>query len=185
MEKQRRVYSATLLIIAVLCLLSACGVTSRYRLDLFVTAEDIQKKVNVEEAQISANATLADPYQDYKVDSGNGNVAVVTVTTRWSQRETERFRLLGFDEFWRCKLFLELTEPIEAGELDLAEHSFLQLMGRYDISAEDKIFLPSSGSCVVDSINSKSVFFTIDGRFVNRVEEPLEFSGRFKVKRSD
>ncbi len=185
MEKQRRLFSATSLIIAAICLLSACGVTSRYRLDLFVSAEDIQKKVNVEETEFLTNARLADPYESFKIDSGDGNVAVLTVTARWSKQESDQFQLLGFDEFWRCKLFVELTEPVQAGDLDLKDRTLVQLMGRYDVSAEDKIFLPASGSCRVDSLSSKNVFFTIDGRFLNRSDEPLEFSGQFKVKRSD
>ena len=185
MEKQLRIIRHISLIIVVLMLAASCGVTSRYRLDLFVASEDVRKKVNVENTEIYPNSELGDPYLEYKINDGNGHVAVVTVAARWSQLETERFRLLDFDEYWRCKLFVELSGPLASGPLNFEEHSFLQLMGRYDVSAEDKIFLPAEGAFAVDSVTSKSIFFTIDGKYANRLNESLEFSGQFKIKRPD
>ena len=185
MEKQRRMSRHTSFLLLIVIFAASCGVTSRYRLDLFVASEDVRKKVSVEEAEIITGSALGDPYQDYKIDPGEASVAVMTVSARWSQQETERFRLLDFDEYWRCKLYVELEEPLAAGVIDLQDKSFLQLMGRYDVSAEDKIFLPSTGSCTVDSVNSKAVFFSIEGKYANRVNEPLEFSGQFKISRPD
>ena len=185
MNIQRTVFTVAALFVVALSLLSACGVTSRYRLDLFVAAEDIRKQVDVEQSKFVKNAALGNPYDDYKYVEGSANVAVVTVGTRWTKQQTGDFRLFGFDEYWRCRLFLEVPEPVNAGEFQLQEKSFLQLMGRYDIEAEDKIFLPSDGSMSVDSVTSKNVFFSINGKYLNRSKEPLEFSGKFKVKRSD
>lgn len=168
-----------------LCLLVACGVTSRYRLDLFVASEDVQRKVEVEQTEYVHSAILADPYQDIKYAQGDGNVAVVTVGTRWTAQESSRFRLLGFDEYWRCRLYLELPEPLQAGQRQLDEHSFLLLLGRYDMDPQDKVFFPESGSFSVDSVGSKAVFISIGGKFLNRSSEPLEFTGQFKVKKTD
>jgi len=168
-----------------LCLLSACGVTSRYRLDLFVASEDARRKVDVEQTEFVQGAVLADPFLDIKYAPGAANVAVATVGTRWDAQETTRFRLLGFDQYWRCRLYLELPEPLEAGERQLSDNSFLQLMGRYDLDPEDKIFHPESGTFSIDSVGSKEVYISIGGRYLNRSHEPLEFTGQFKVKRTD
>jgi hypothetical protein len=177
--------TACLVFAAISCFGLACGVTSRYRLDLFVASEGVQKKVEVEQTEYVHSAILGDPYLDYKYNPGDGNVAVITVGTRWGALETERFRLLGFDEYWRCRLYLELPEPVRSGELPLEGKSFLQVMGRYDVSPEEKIFLPSAGSWIIDSVNSSSVFFSINGKYLNQDSQPLEFTGQFKVKRSD
>ena len=185
MNIQRTVFTVAALFVVALSLLSACGVTSRYRLDLFVAAEDVRKQVDVEQTQFVQNAALGDAYEDYKYIGGDANVVVVTVGTRWTRQQFEEFRLFGFDEYWRCRLYLEVPQPVNAGEFPLQDRSFLQLMGKYDIEAEDKIFLPSEGSMSVDSVTSKDVFFSIEGKYLNRSEEPLEFSGQFKVKRSD
>ena len=174
MNNQRTVLTVAAFFVVALSLLSACGLTSRYRLDLFVAAEDIRKQVDVEQTQFVKNAALSDPYGDYKYVEGNGNVAVVTVGTRWTEQQIEEFRLLGFDEYWRCRLYLELSDPVTAGEIALKDKSFLQLMGKYDIDAGDKIFLPSDGFMTVDSVTSKSVFFSIEGKYLNRIDEPLD-----------
>lgn len=174
-----------MIVVAGLCLLSACGVTSRYRMDLFVASEDVQRKVDVEQTEFVHGAVLSDPYQDIKYAPGTGNVAVATVGTRWTPQETKRFRLLGFDEYWRCRLYLELPEPLAAGARQLNENSFLQLMGRYDLDLQDKVFFPDSGSFSIDSVGSNAVFISIGGKYLNRSHEPLEFSGQFKVKRTD
>lgn len=170
---------------AIACSLASCGVTSRYRLDLFVSSAEEQKKVNVEQTEFVKAAVLSDPFQEHKYSPGSGNVAVVTVGTRWNPQDTERFRLFGFDEYWRCRLYLQLPEPLEAGRIGLDGKSFLQLMGKYDLSAEEKIFLPDSGFCSVDSVNSKNVFLSIGGQYLNNSREPLAFTGQFKIKRVD
>jgi len=168
-----------------LCLLAACGVTSRYRMDLFVASEEAQRKVDVEQTEFVQGAVLGDPFGEIKYARGTGNVAVVTVGTRWDAQETDRFRLLGLDEYWRCRLYLELPEPLEAGQGQLNESSFLQLMGRYDLDPEDKVFLPDSGSFSIDSVGSKAVFISIGGKYLNRSHEPLQLTGKFKVKKTD
>ncbi len=185
MKSQPSTFPLYSFLVTLACFLAACGITSRYRLDLFVASEDARKKVDVEQTEFVRNAVLADPYSEYKYVEGDASVTVVTVTTRWDRLETERFRLLGFDEYWRCRLFLQLPKPLQAGEIVLQGNSFLQLMGRYDVDAEDKIFLPAGGSCAIDSVTSKNVFFSIEGKYTNRQDEPLEFSGQFKVKNTD
>lgn len=183
MKKWCRIIGQISFFVAVAGLIVSCGITSRYRLDLFVASDDVRKKVAIEKAEIIAYAALNNPYEDYKTIAGAENVAIMTVTARWNQQDAEKFRLLDFDEYWRCKLFLELGDSIRTGTINLKEKSFLQLMGRYDVEVEDKIFLATAGSCSVDSLNSKSVFFTIDGKFTNRVNETLEFSGQFKMRK--
>ncbi|UCE25175.1 MAG: hypothetical protein JSU74_03780 [Candidatus Zixiibacteriota bacterium] len=185
MKSQPSTFSLYSFLVTIVSLLVACGITSRYRLDLFVASEDARKKVDVEQTEFVRDAALGDPFGDYKYLEGDASVAVITVTTRWDRLETERFRLLGFDEYWRCRLFLELPQPLQEGQIVLEGSSFLQLMGRYDVEAGDKIFLPVEGSCAIDSVTSKNVFFSIEGKYANRKEEPLEFSGQFKVKNAE
>ena len=177
-----QLFSLTLVVVAVL---SSCGVTSRYRLDLFVDSGDMQKKVNVEQAKLVKNAVVADPYLDNKLIAGDGNVVMVTVGTRWNQKTLDKFSLLGFDRFWRCRIHLQLPRQIAAGETRLSENSFLQVMEHYQLGPEQTIFLPTDGSFTVDSVTSKALFMTIDGAFENQEKQPLKFTGQFKVDKSE
>lgn len=158
------------------------GCASRYRLDLHMTGEGHRKKVKVEKTEFIPGTALNDPYADEKIVAGSTSTAILTTGTRWERSEDFRAFMLGFDEYLKCRLYLQLPYPPTASTIDLPGNSFVHLLGRYDLPAESKIFLPVSGSVIVDSATSKSLFGTIDGRYENSSGAPLEFDGRFKVK---
>jgi hypothetical protein len=161
------------------------GCTSRYRLDLYMTSEGAKKKVKVEKAELLAGSALNDPYARQKTIDGVATTAIVTTGTRWHQPEDKRVFMLGFDEYLRCRIYIQLPQTPTADTIDLPGNSFVHLLGRYDLPAESKIFLPVSGTFVVDSVTSKNLFGTIHGRYENTSGTPLDFDGQFKVKISD
>ena len=177
--------SPAITLMLILPLILSCGITSRYRLDLFVQSEEMEKKVDVESTQFVKDAVLSDPFQDVKYVGGDGDVAVVTVGTRWNPHDNDRFTLLGFDEYWRCRIFLQLPDDSQPGQLGLHGASFLQLLGHYQLPPEEKIFLPKQGSVVVDSVTSDNVFVTIDAVYASEADRSVKFTGQFKVKSSD
>ncbi|UCD65051.1 MAG: hypothetical protein JSW34_06370, partial [Candidatus Zixiibacteriota bacterium] len=105
--------------VSLLVVLSSCGLVSRYRLDLFVSSGDTHRKVAVEHTQFVKDAVLGDPYGESKMVAGEGHVAVVTVGTRWDSQESKRFTLLGFDQYWRCRIYLQLSADLGAGRVSL------------------------------------------------------------------
>lgn len=54
-------------------------------------------------------------------------------------------------------------------------------MGRYDLSADSKVFLPTRGSFMIDSVTTKNLFGTIEGRYQNKDKAPLGINGQFKI----
>ncbi|MEW6411059.1 MAG: hypothetical protein AB1483_01150 [Candidatus Zixiibacteriota bacterium] len=183
----RKSLAAVIILVTTVSFLLSCGITSRYRMDLYVSDDAVTKKVDVEQTQYVESAVISDPFSDNNnLITGEGNVAVVTVGTRWNPEDAgDDFKLMGFDQYWRCRLYVQLPQPVTAVKADLNEASYFQVLGQYDIAAEDKIFLAREGSYSVDSVTSKHVFMTIDGRYVNRDNRALAFSGQFKVRSSE
>jgi len=163
----------------------AFGCVSRYRLDLYLTSEGSQKKVRVEKAELLVGSALNDPYARQKIISGSSSTAVITTGVRWQQPEDKRVFMLGFDEYLRCRIYLQLPQAPAADTIDLPGRSFVCLLGRYDLPPESKVFLPASGTFIVDSVTAKNLFGTIHGRYENSDGTPLGFDGQFKVKITD
>ena len=161
------------------------GCASRYRLDLYMTSEGARKKVKVEKAELLAGSALNDPYARQKTIDGIATTAIITTGARWHQPEDKRVFMLGFDEYLRCRIYIQLPQTPVADTIDLPGNSFVHLLGRYDLPTESKIFLPVSGTFVVDSVTSKNLFGTIHGQYENRSGTPLDFDGQFKVKITD
>jgi hypothetical protein len=173
------------LLLLLVCSILLFGCASRYRLDLYLTSEGNQKKVKVEKTELLAGAALNDPYAGQKTIDGFATTAIITTGTRWQQPEDKRVFMLGFDEYLRCHIYIQLPQTPAADTIDLQGNSFVHLLGRYDLPAESKIFLPSSGTFVVDSVTSKHLFGTIHGQYENRSGTPLDFDGQFKMKITD
>jgi hypothetical protein len=165
-------------------LVAAAGCTSRYRLDLFMSVENQERKVKVESTEYIPSAALADPYAETKIVSGGHGVITVQTSAR-GQRVTEAFHgPFGFDEFLHCRLYLELDLPLKADSVSLTGRSFVVLLGRYGLSPDAKVFLPDDGYCVVDSVTRSELFASMHGIYKNSQGQPLTFSGRFKAKTS-
>ena len=168
------------LLVVVATLLAACA--SRYRLDLFMAVEGETGKVDVEQTQYVVDARLGEFLAENKLLPGEGNVVIATTGTRRSPGDEGKMPILSFDEYLRCRLHLQLPAVPKADSIGLIDNSFVQLLGRYDWSAEDKIFMARAGYFLVDSVGSNRVFITIDGTFENHKGVALGYSGKFKLK---
>ncbi|MFH1373634.1 MAG: hypothetical protein ABII79_07560 [bacterium] len=170
--------------VCLLCTLTLLiGCASRYRLDLYLTSEGYRKKIKVEEASFLYDTALNDPYARRKTIPGEAATVVVTTGTRWQQPDDKRVFALGFDEYLRCRLYLQLPPMPVAGTVELPGNSFVHLLGRFDVATESKIFLPESGAFVVDSITSKHLFGTIHGLYQNDSGAPIQFDGQLKIRK--
>jgi hypothetical protein len=89
---------------------------------------------------------------------------------------------LAFDEYLKIRLFIELPGPITPGTIELKGHSFAQLLGRYTMQPDEKIFLPGVGTMVIDSIAKEHLFATIDAKYTNSGGRPIQFDGRFRAR---
>ncbi|MBN1211460.1 MAG: hypothetical protein JXA92_02690 [candidate division Zixibacteria bacterium] len=143
-----------------------------------------RKKVRVEQTEFLENTTLNQPFADIKVLKGTGHCLIVTISTRGEKLPTDRFRTLMFeyDEYLTQKIYIQLPTALEAQKISLSGNSFIHLLGRYDQPPETKIFVPQSGSLVIDSLVKNTLYGTIDGRYENSEKLAVAVDGKFKVK---
>ena len=172
----------TAVLLAVALLYAACA--SRYRLDLYLTLAESRQSISVESTQYVMDAVIGDPYADDKVVVGPGNVAVVTIGTRGMRVEGHQWEALGFDEYFRCQVYLQVPPWPKPDSLVLVDRSLVHILGRYESPIEERVFLPHEGYYIVDSVTDRSIFFTIDGTFGNKAGSQIELDGRFKVNRN-
>ncbi len=170
------------LLIALSAVLLLSGCTSRYRLTLVMTVEEQNGKVKIDQSEYLPDTDLGDPYADDKLVNGSGSVLITTTGTRMIRSRQAGNSIIGFDEYLVCRLYLQLPQPPQAETIDLAGNSFLQMMGRFERPLETKIFLPIEGQYVIDSVTSRHLFVTINGRFENKDKAPIILDGRFKAK---
>jgi hypothetical protein len=162
------------------------GCASRIRLDLFMDTNGKQQKVKVELTQFVSKSVLLDPKSDEKLRVGDGNCVIITTGTRGKpQEKISVYDVLQYDEYIKCRLYLQLPSNLVPGSQPLEGRSFVQILGRYDKPVETKLFLPKSGSVIVDSVANDRLFGTINGKFANAEGSPLNFNGKFKVKIKD
>jgi len=151
---------------------------------MFMDFGEERKKVKVEQTEFLENTTLNQPFADIKVLQGTGHCLIVTISTRGEKLPTDRFRTLMFeyDEYLMQKLYIQLPFEFEAQKISLSGNSFIHLLGRYDQPPETKIFVPQSGSLVIDSLAKNTLYGTIDGRYENSEKMVVVVEGKFKVK---
>lgn len=172
-----------ILLIAALAAFASC--TSRYKIELFQTADEVRRKVKVESTKYIPGRVLGDPNAVEKFVPGNGNTMVITTGTRGATREAETYAVLRFDEYLRCDIYFELNEPVIVDTLPLMDNSYLWIKGRYDQPASSRLFMPDSGYLSIDSVSSGRLYVTLRGVFRNAEKLPLSFDGQFKVKIRD
>jgi hypothetical protein len=171
------------MIIVLACL--AVGCSSRYRLDFFLVQDEVKEKIKIEMTEYALGAVLADPMSREKVEPGDGNCLILVTGSRGRTIDKEAEDLVSFDRYVRYRVFVQLPEGIESGRVTLTDNSFVQLLGRYERPAEDKMYLPRDGELVVDSLAGKRLYGSLNGSFENRLGELVGFEGRFKAKISD
>lgn len=169
-----------LLLIAITAVFAGCA--SRYRMSLFLDMEEARRSLKIEQTQYLVNARLGDPYGEQKVITGDGTCLVLLTSTRGDKVELPSKSLLSFDEYLKIRFFVELPEQITPGPIELKGHSFVQLLGRYTLQPEEKIFLVDNGSMVVDSVVKDHLFATVNGHYFNSKSHPLVLDGQFRAK---
>ncbi|MCM2271106.1 MAG: hypothetical protein NDJ18_00905 [candidate division Zixibacteria bacterium] len=175
----------TLLLTISVLLAVVVSCTSRYRIELFQTADEVRRKVKVESTQYIPGRVLGDPNAIEKFAAGNGNTMIVTTGTRGVTQGAETYAVLRFDEYFRCDIYFELPEPVLVDSLPLMDNSYLWIKGRYDQPAGSRLFMPESGYLAIDSIASGRLYATLNGVFRNADATPLAFDGQFRVKFKD
>jgi hypothetical protein len=160
--------------------LTACS--SRYRLDLHVTTDGYQLRVKVESSEFAAQCALGDPYSEVKTIAGTGSCLVLTLKGRGSVGPQEKEQIIRFDEHMTFRLNVELPSLEKGRSLNLVDNSFVHRLGRYDIPAEEKIYLPTSGTMIMDSLAGDFLFATAHGKFATRGGKQLSVDGQFRAR---
>lgn len=174
--------SFRLMMIYIFAMLTVIGCPSRYRLDLFVINNNINKKVKVAQTRFFENTSISNPFADSKLIAGESNTAILTTTTRWKKGKTDISMIISFDEYWKAHLYLQLPHTMKTGKYEIEHKSFVQILGQYDIDPKEKIFLPTSGFYTIDSLISKKAFISISCDYKNSAGKSLGFNGKFKLK---
>ena len=137
-------------VILFLLILSNCS--SRLRQELFITSDDVKRKVKVIQTELFLSSQLNNPKTENKIIPGKGNTAILTLGCRWSKNDEKSKQLLSFDEYWKARFYLQLPEQLEPQQLNLKDISFFIILGQYQIPKDEKLFLPRSGSLSIDSM---------------------------------
>jgi len=175
-----RTGNRTLFFLLPLLLTLSC--TSRYRLDFYMVSGEQSKKVKIEQTEYVQGATITDPYADEKLKPGIGNCIILNIGTRGEQLQVSLSTLVGYDEYFRCLVYLQLPPEPKPDTVNLIDESFTHVLGQYDIPHDQKIFLPDSGVLVVDSLAGKHLYATMTGYYRNQLDATIGFNGQFKVK---
>ena len=161
--------------------ISVLSCSSRYRLDMYYVEGELRKEVDVESTAFAINSQLNDPFGVPKVITGDRSTVVIY--TGWRGDPETGFAKfgLGFDEYIKYRIYLEMPILPKPGIIPLEGNSFVRLMKFYEKPPDEKIFLPVSGQFVIDSVKSSDVYATFqNARWENKNGLPVEFAGRLK-----
>lgn len=173
----------TVRIAAIAAVISLTGCASRYRLELDVVEAGVNRRVQVEETQYARRAVLGDPLSESVIRSGDGSCIVVLTGARVRQKEDGgKYEVLSYDEHLQYRLYLQLPAKLSPGTVQLAENSFVQIVGRYEVSMAEKIYPQAAGTLVIDSLAHNRAFLSIDGQYQNQSGKTVAVKGEFKVK---
>jgi|WetSurMetagenome_2_1015567.scaffolds.fasta_scaffold160899_2 hypothetical protein len=165
-----------------LLLLSATACTSRYRLEMFMVSGEQRSKIKIEKTEYFMGVVLGDPESKDKVIRGDGNCLVLVSGNRGQGIETKREDLITFDRYERLRIFLQLPAKPQAGTISLINNSFMDRLGRYELEHNDRVYFPTDGHIVIDSVSDGRLYGSLDGRYENGNHDSLTFQGRFRAK---
>jgi len=149
---------------------------------MYLTTNAERTRVKVEQSRYIPGVVLVDPMVDKPVQSGNGSVVILNLGFRGSQLNGSTKFGFGLDEYIKHRLYLQLPDLPDTATVQLRGHSFLKLQEHYELSPESKVFQPTSGTCLIDSVTSSTMFGTLDGVFENPDGVSVAIEGRFRVK---
>ncbi|MBI5266130.1 MAG: hypothetical protein HY851_02745, partial [candidate division Zixibacteria bacterium] len=107
---------------------------------------------------------------------------VLMTSTRGQRSDSAWTQMFAYDEVLKVRLFIELPPSIQPSRIPLKERTLRQMLGRYLIPPDQKVFLPDTGALVIDSLTKDYLYGTIGARFVNTKGEPLSFDGQFRAR---
>lgn len=172
--------SIVIMLAVMTAILTACS--SRYRFDMHLTTDEFESHVKVESSEFAEHCGLGDPYEEVKTVAGTGSCLVLTLKGRGSLGPQEKEQIVRFDEHVTCRLHVELPTLEKGRSLNLVDNSFVHRLGRYDIPAEEKVYLPISGTMMMDSLSGDFLFATVHGNFATRGRKTLGINGQFRVR---
>ncbi len=160
---------------------------SRYRTSLYMVTDSGEDKIKVEQTEYVVGAVINDPYAEQKIVKGEGNCIILHTGTRGKGLKSNLTEtlFLSYDEYLQTLIYVQLPAEPQPGPLDLADRSFVQILGRYEQPTETKIFLPSNGELTIDSITNDRMFCALDGEYRNNSGDSLTYRGTFKIKIAD
>jgi hypothetical protein len=168
--------------VLVVVVLAATACTSRYRLDMFTVVGNERARIKVEKTEYYLGVVLGDPKSQDKVVRGNGNCLVLVTGGRGQSIVDKAEDIITFDRYERFRVFLQLAAAPQADTILLSGNSFVQQLGRYEFSDDERMYFPTNGTLVIDSIARDRLFGTLNGTYKNAKNNPLIFEGQFKAK---
>ena len=169
------------IVIAIVSSALQISCTSRYNLKLFVSEGAYRDEVKMERTEFLRDTRLGDPMAAEKLVRGEGNCLMLITGHRGHILSDREEDLISFDRYVQHRLFIQFPREFEPGDYDLSGISFAQLLGRYELPVEDKIYFPTTGSLTIDSIPGDKLFGTMNASYENRKGEMLTFEGRFRA----
>jgi len=169
----------TISILSIIVLASCYG---KYARNLYMTFNEAQSKIKIEESKYIPGSVIANPFHDVKIKSGDGSILTIVTGHRGKTMKDMTDIMIGFDKYVKHTIYFQLPALPDTGTYQLKDRSLIQLMAHYELSESSKIFLPVSGFIAIDSINGNKMFGTVRGKYENNDSTPLELDGNFTVK---
>ena len=183
MRYNSAISKSLILTIALTVFLTACS--SRYRLDLYLTADQERKKAEIEGTELVKDAVFEKTENGLELRPDEGHVAIIVAGRRGKKIETGLQYALAFDQNLRVKLYLQLPPKLEPASFDLRGHSAAQLLEHFDQSPAQKLYSPSDGIFRIDSLKKSMLYLTVDGEFKNSEQKSIGLDGQFKMRIRD
>jgi len=171
-----------LFVLCFVLIIVSLSCASRYRMDLFLTLEQERYNLNIEQSRLLPNTILVFDQSNNRITNGIGNTSIVTVGTKVKDTIQANYPLFQMDEYLRCDLYIQFPDIIKPATSDLQENALLEILEKYEVPAEEKLFMPVSGTCTVDSITPQHIFCSVTGEFANNKGRTLTIDGAFKIE---
>ncbi len=180
--KDKLKFRFLIFIILAILLSFLIGCSSRYRTELSIVTDTFSASQKAELNKYYKNAALNNPFREEKIIPGDKNIAVLDLTVRGKKLESSPGEFLTFDEIVKLRIYLQFNSQLSPGVTQLKDNAFISLRENYELSEDDKIFVPVTGELSLDSVSGKHIFASVNGSFFNKKEQKIELSGTIKIR---
>jgi hypothetical protein len=171
------------IVVVVMLLGLLFGCSSRYKLDLNMTVNDVERATRVEGTSYFIDAGINQISSgDRVIPSDSTNVLLARLNVTGDLLNTPGSAMFGFAEQLTALLYLTMPQNDSTTVLPLTQRSLIELVGRYDWKREQTFFYPLSGDVAIDSTTRSHLFLTIDGLFRNIDDNKIALNGRLSAK---